>query len=85
MKEVLIRALSGLAEEKPCHLLGIGIGKIKDIFIAVKQGFAVRKSPVRNSIATLNRIKAGDYPPSTIFIFLKISLGRFAGRFQKTD
>jgi len=36
MKEVLIWSLSGLAEEKPRHLLGIG--KIKDIFIAVKQG-----------------------------------------------
>ena len=36
MKKVLQWALSGLPEEKPRHLLGIG--KIKDIFIAVKQG-----------------------------------------------
>jgi len=36
MKEVLGWTLSGLPEEKPRHLLGIG--KIKDIFIAVKQG-----------------------------------------------
>ncbi len=36
MKKVLNWSLSGLPEEKPRHLLGIG--KIKDIFIAVKQG-----------------------------------------------
>lgn len=36
MKEVLGWALEFLPEEKPRHLLGIG--KIKDIFIAVKQG-----------------------------------------------
>ena len=36
MEDVLGWALSGLPEEKPRHLLGIG--KIKDIFIAVKQG-----------------------------------------------
>lgn len=36
MEDVLGWALSGLSEEKPRHLLGIG--KIKDIFIAVKQG-----------------------------------------------
>lgn len=36
MQDVLRWALSGLPEEKPRHLLGIG--KIKDIFIAVKQG-----------------------------------------------
>jgi len=36
MRKVLNWSLSGLAEDKPRHLLGIG--KIKDIFIAVKQG-----------------------------------------------
>lgn len=36
MKKILEWALSGLPEEKPRHLLGIG--KIKDIFIAVKEG-----------------------------------------------
>ena len=36
MADVLRWSLSGLPEEKPRHLLGIG--KIKDIFIAVKQG-----------------------------------------------
>ena len=36
MKDVLKWSLSGLPEEKPRHLLGIG--KIKDIFIAVQQG-----------------------------------------------
>lgn len=36
MKEVLGWALSGLPNQKPRHLLGIG--KINDIFIAVKQG-----------------------------------------------
>ena len=36
MKKVLEWSLSGLPEEKPRHLLGIG--KIKDIFIAVKRG-----------------------------------------------
>jgi len=36
MREVLGWALSGLPEQKPRHLLGIG--KLNDIFIAVKQG-----------------------------------------------
>lgn len=36
MKKVLNWSLSGLTEDKPHHLLGIG--KVKDIFIAVKQG-----------------------------------------------
>jgi len=36
MKEVLSWALSSLPDQKPRHLLGIG--KIDDIFIAVKQG-----------------------------------------------
>jgi len=36
MRKVLEWSLSGLLEEKPRHLLGIG--KIKDIFIAVRQG-----------------------------------------------
>ncbi|HDH31478.1 MAG TPA: tRNA guanosine(34) transglycosylase Tgt [Candidatus Wolfebacteria bacterium] len=36
MEDVLKWSLSGLPEEKPRHLLGIGT--VKDIFIAVKQG-----------------------------------------------
>lgn len=44
MKQALIWALSSLPEEKPRHFLGIG--KVKDIFISVKQGIDLFDCPI---------------------------------------
>jgi queuine tRNA-ribosyltransferase/7-cyano-7-deazaguanine tRNA-ribosyltransferase len=44
MKQAVAWAVSYLPEEKPRHLLGIG--KIKDIFIAVKQGIDLFDCPI---------------------------------------
>lgn len=59
MKDVLEWSLSGLPEEKPRHLLGIG--KIKDIFIAVKQGIDLFDCviPTREARHGVLYVKAG--------------------------
>lgn len=58
MKEVLGWALSGLPQEKPRHLLGIG--KLNDIFIAVKQGIDLFDCVIPTREARHGRIYVSD-------------------------
>ncbi|MEK7143790.1 MAG: tRNA guanosine(34) transglycosylase Tgt, partial [Patescibacteria group bacterium] len=61
MKDVLRWSLSGLPEEKPRHLLGIG--KIKDIFIAVKEGIDLFDCviPTREARHGILYVKSGKF------------------------